>query len=100
VYEVGRKALGGLPEALSSMSSTRPPAKESPSGAPVAHACNPSYSGGREVGGSRLDATPGKWFARSYLENPSEKRAGRGAQVVERRPSEGEEDLRSNPSLA
>jgi hypothetical protein len=59
VYEVGRKALGGLPEALSSMSSTRPPAKESPSGAPVAHACNPSYSGGREVGGSRLDATQG-----------------------------------------
>jgi hypothetical protein len=47
----------------------------------VAHACNPSYSGGRdqEDCGSKL----GKQFARPYLDkNPSQKRAGRGAQGV------------------
>jgi hypothetical protein len=44
----------------------------------VAHTCNPSYSGGLQ-----FETSPGKQFARLYLEkNPSPKRAGGVAQVL------------------
>jgi hypothetical protein len=57
---------------------------------PVAHACNPSYSGGRdqEDHGSKLapancssgrswfKAGPGKLFVRPYLENTHDKKKG------------------------
>jgi hypothetical protein len=37
----------------------------------VAHACNPSYSGGR---GKEFEATPDKQFARPYLEKTLHKK--------------------------
>jgi hypothetical protein len=40
----------------------------------VAHACNPNYSGGRDQE-DQFKASPGKWFARTYLKkNSSQKR--------------------------
>jgi hypothetical protein len=49
----------------------------------VAHACNPSYSGGSDQEDHGLKTTPGKQFARPYLgkKKPSQNRAGRVAQV-------------------
>jgi hypothetical protein len=42
--------------------------------APVAHTCNPSYSGGRDQEDHSLKLIPGKQFMRPYLEkNPSKK---------------------------
>jgi hypothetical protein len=42
--------------------------------APVAHACNLSYAGGRDSGGLWLEASLGKWFSRSYLEKTLHKK--------------------------
>jgi hypothetical protein len=38
-----------------------------------AHACNPSYSGGRDQEDHHLKPAPGKWFVRHYLENTQHK---------------------------
>jgi hypothetical protein len=35
--------------------------------AEMAHTCNPSYSGGRGLGGLWFEASPGKYFGRHYL---------------------------------
>jgi hypothetical protein len=51
--------------------------------APVAHTCNPSYSGGRDQEDLGSKPAPGKSFERPYLKkNPSQKRAGGMAQGV------------------
>jgi hypothetical protein len=39
----------------------------------MAHACNPSYSGGR-AGGSRFKASQAKQFARPYLQKTLHKK--------------------------
>jgi hypothetical protein len=45
--------------------------------APVAHACNPSYSRGRDLEDWGSKSVPAKWFPRLYLENnPSWQRVG------------------------
>jgi hypothetical protein len=36
----------------------------------VTHACNPSYSGGRDQEDHSLKPAPGKQFVRSYLKKP------------------------------
>jgi hypothetical protein len=48
--------------------------KSSISRAPVSHACNPSYAGGRDQEDLSLKPAPGK--------NPSQKRTGGVAQAV------------------
>jgi hypothetical protein len=49
----------------------------------VAHACNPSYSRGNRLEGSRFKASRGKQFTRPYLEkNHHKKGAGGVAQGV------------------
>jgi hypothetical protein len=40
----------------------------------VGYAYNPSYSGGRESGGLRFEASPGKLFMRPYLEKTHHKK--------------------------
>jgi hypothetical protein len=40
---------------------------------PVAHAYNPSYSGGRDQEDHRFEASLGKQFQRPYLKKPSTK---------------------------
>jgi hypothetical protein len=39
----------------------------------VAHICNPSYSRGKDPGGSLFKSSLGKYFARPYLENTQHK---------------------------
>jgi hypothetical protein len=46
----------------------------------VAHACNPSYSGGRHQEDRGLKPTTGKWFVRPYLKKTSQKRSDGVAQ--------------------
>jgi hypothetical protein len=41
---------------------------------PVAHACNPSYSGGRDQEDHGLKPAPGKLYPRLYLEKPFTKK--------------------------
>jgi hypothetical protein len=49
----------------------------------MAHACDPSYSGGRDLEDWHSKPALGKEFARPYLEkNPTQKRAGGVAQGV------------------
>jgi hypothetical protein len=57
--------------------------KECSSQVPVAHACNPSYSGGRDQEDQGSKPNPGKQFMTPYLEkNLHKKRAGGVAQDV------------------
>jgi hypothetical protein len=50
--------------------------------APVAHACNPSYSGGRQQDDHDLKSAPDKLFLRPYLKSPHHpKRTGGVVQV-------------------
>jgi hypothetical protein len=42
----------------------------------VAHACNPSYSRGRETGGSQFKASSGKQFMKRYLKNNPTQKTG------------------------
>jgi hypothetical protein len=42
----------------------------------VAHACNPSYSRRQRLRGLQFEASPGKQFARLYLEKPYHKKIG------------------------
>jgi hypothetical protein len=39
----------------------------------LAHACNPSYSGGRDQEDHGSKPAPGKWFVRAYLEKTHHK---------------------------
>jgi hypothetical protein len=60
---------------------------------PLAHACNPSYSGG-----SRFEVSPGQIVRETLSQKyPTQKRAGKVAQVVERLPSKYEA-LSLNPN--
>jgi hypothetical protein len=40
---------------------------------PVAYACNPSYLGGKRLGGSQFEASLGKYFTRPCLKNTEHK---------------------------
>jgi hypothetical protein len=57
--------------------------------APVAHACNPSYSGGREQEDLDLRSDKGKQFVRPYLEKKQHK-IGLGVAQIEPLPSKCE----------
>jgi hypothetical protein len=67
---------------------------------PVAHACNPSYSGGRDQedhGSKSAGQTVCKTLSQNY---PTQNRAGRVAQVVECLPGKKREALSSNQRTA
>jgi hypothetical protein len=66
----------------------------------VAHACNPSYSGGRDQEDHSSKPALGKQFSRPYLEkNPSYKRTDEVSPAVSM-PDWQHEALSSNPSAA
>jgi hypothetical protein len=64
----------------------------------VAHACNPSYLGGRDQENCGLKPAPGKLVQETVSQkNPTQNRPSRVAQVVELLPSKCEA-LSSNSS--
>jgi hypothetical protein len=79
---------------------TRLQGSKSPSRMPVAHVCNPSYSGVQGSRGSQFKASPGQivlWDP--ILKQPTQNRSGRVVQVVELLPSKNK-SLSSNPNTA
>jgi hypothetical protein len=68
----------------------------------VAHTCNPSYSGGREIRRIVVRSQPGQIVrdSLSQKKNPSQKKAGGVAQDVgpEYKPQYNQEKKNSNPS--
>jgi hypothetical protein len=64
--------------------------------APVADACNPSYSRDRDQEDRGLKPASSKWFLSPYLQNTQRKKAGGVAQAVEPGKCEA---LSSNPGI-
>jgi hypothetical protein len=76
----------------------------------VAHTCNPSYSAGRdqEDHGSK-EVSPGKYFARPYLEKPYHKKwlvewlkvyaMSSNASTTKKKKKEREREMSSGPCL-